>query len=161
LLKEGYSILEIKAMIIASTQRETESFKSSAYGYIGNFNEGFTLKTTIELFDNSPLYLPLNLQNVENVILSACNMVIPVSSLGEEYSISNAEVSLVQYRSDYKEFGFESPEEEKGFKKSLTPKEKSNSNFLKEKHRRYLTGKYFTSKKIIYDLNKNTLIEKN
>jgi|GEM_PF-7052976 len=99
LINKNYSVLETKAKIINFAIRETPAVKSSAFGYFLPIKENFDLdlKLNTKIINNLPKYIDLVLDDVEEISISVCNFVNPVPSLGEEYSLSNVEISLIKY----------------------------------------------------------------
>ncbi|WP_127943035.1 S8 family peptidase [Mycoplasma sp. ATU-Cv-703] len=173
LIHSGYSVLETKAFIIGYAERQTPSSQSSSFGHIIGatgpfFQKLLTLHTTIKITDKKPLYLDLDLENVDQIVLSSSNYANPIPSLGEEYSISNAEIGLVQYDPNFASHTFKDARGEHQVKtpeqvmKKLVPYKNSKSGkYEKECNLRYNRGKYFTSKKFHYNLkNEKNILKK-
>ncbi|QGS51429.1 S8 family serine peptidase [Spiroplasma tabanidicola] len=169
LISNGYSTLEVKSTLINLAKSETPSNLSSLFGYIEDCNkEATSLKTTLEFESGvKNKYFDINLDNVENVSIAWANHVNSLPSLGEEYSITNFNVSLIKYKKNWKNLPYD-----KSGKNSYTPEfhawelEKNNSmawkkrsKYLPESKRRLYDGKYFTSHKKEYKLlnNKNII----
>lgn len=156
LIHNGFSTLEAKAKIIALSIEEKKKSRSSAFGYISNKERTFLdLRYSSELEGNKPRYIDINLFFVEKITIAITHFVNPAPDLGEEYSLSDIEISLIKYNKDWN-MNSKTPESN-GNKKVISSKKNpySNSEFEKEIFKRNISGKYFTSKKHVYKIEED------
>ena len=146
LINEGYSPLEAKAAIISMSNRETQGKLSSTFGYIKNTKEEVIMRGTIELDDNKRWIMPFQIPHgTKEITIATSAYTTNNHSLGEEYNLANVDIDLIKYDPSIDEVEYERAS------KTLEQKPK-HMKFKTEKNRRYLDGKYFTSKKKTYSL---------
>lgn len=124
------------------------------------------LKFSGELFDNKPIIWPINLNNVDLISIASANFVKYNQLLGDEYSITDLEVDIIQIdKKDFKNVAKPILKNDKNFKKSLSKLISNGKNHKiidksTELFKRFSQRKFFTGKKIIVNLNskENNLI---
>lgn len=153
LIEEGYGILETKAKIISMANSEKPKNKSSAFGYVINYinnsDNDLEIKISGSLLGNKPRYYDLNIKGAKAVEITTCIFANPKINLGEEYSISSIEASLIAYNKEYDTL---TPEIENKFSFGAVPiKQKpiQDETYLRSEY-----GKYFTTFKRKYNFKK-------